>query len=97
MFEVLWKAEDWSWMTYEQVKELNLIKSYLKLLEYKKIEELINIRTEKDPKDKGKGKATEEEEMEINTANIPLPEDDFIDKELKNLLKSPKDSARKAD
>ncbi|KNZ75079.1 hypothetical protein J132_04728 [Termitomyces sp. J132] len=52
---------------------------------------------EKDPKDKGKGKATEEEEMEIDAANVPLPKDDFMDKELQNLLKSPKAPTKKAD
>ncbi|KAG5349003.1 hypothetical protein C0989_006593, partial [Termitomyces sp. Mn162] len=51
---------------------------------------------EKDPKDKGKGKNTEEEEIEINAANIPLLKDDFMDKELQNLLKSPKAPTKKA-
>ncbi|KNZ79605.1 hypothetical protein J132_09059 [Termitomyces sp. J132] len=54
------------------------------------------IIKEKDPKDKGKGKAIEEEEMEINAANIPLPKDDFMDKELQNLFKSLRTPAQKA-
>ncbi|KAH0580578.1 hypothetical protein H2248_012575 [Termitomyces sp. 'cryptogamus'] len=52
---------------------------------------------EKDPKDKGKGKATEEEEMEVNAADVPLPEDDFLDEELQDLLRSPKTHTKKAD
>ncbi|KAG5725093.1 hypothetical protein E4T56_gene10261 [Termitomyces sp. T112] len=51
MFEVLWKAGDRSWMTYEQVKELNLLEPYLELLGYEKIEELIDVRTGKPPLD----------------------------------------------
>ncbi|KNZ75078.1 hypothetical protein J132_04727 [Termitomyces sp. J132] len=49
MFKMLWKAGDWSWMTYQHVKELKLIESYLRLLGYKEIEELINVRTGKPP------------------------------------------------
>ena len=40
MFEVLWKAGDKSWMTYDQVKELNLIVPYLELLGLETIQEL---------------------------------------------------------
>ena len=43
MFEVLWKAGDKSWMSYDQVKELNLLLPYLELLGYEKIEELTDI------------------------------------------------------
>ncbi|KAG5730347.1 hypothetical protein E4T56_gene11740 [Termitomyces sp. T112] len=52
---------------------------------------------EKDPKDKGKGKATEEEEMEVNATDVLLPEDDFLDEELQDLLRSPKTHTKKAD
>ncbi|KAG5335679.1 hypothetical protein C0989_000752, partial [Termitomyces sp. Mn162] len=49
MFELLWKAGDKLWMSYNQVKELELLVPYLEFLGHKKIEELIESGTGKLP------------------------------------------------
>ncbi|KAG6913399.1 hypothetical protein DXG01_007104 [Tephrocybe rancida] len=42
MFEVLWKAGNKTWMSYEQVNELNLLEPYLELVGIETISELID-------------------------------------------------------
>lgn len=51
MFEVLWKAGDRSWMSYEQVRDLNLLSPYLELVGVEKIEDLIDARSGIPPRD----------------------------------------------
>lgn len=51
LFEVLWKAGNKSWMTYKQVRDLNLLVPYLELLGHEKIEELIEIGTRQPPQE----------------------------------------------
>ncbi|KNZ73139.1 hypothetical protein J132_01051, partial [Termitomyces sp. J132] len=51
MFEVLWKAGDKSWMSYDQVKDPNLLAPYLELLGLQTIEELKDKRIRQPPQD----------------------------------------------
>ncbi|KAG5350007.1 hypothetical protein C0989_000724 [Termitomyces sp. Mn162] len=51
MFEVLWKAGDKSWMSYDQVKDPNLLVPYLELLGLQTIEELKDKRIRQPPQD----------------------------------------------
>ncbi|KNZ74109.1 hypothetical protein J132_07996 [Termitomyces sp. J132] len=51
MYEVLWATRDKSWMTNEEVEELNLLIPYLELLGLEKIEDLVDKGTGQPPMD----------------------------------------------
>ncbi|KAG5733068.1 hypothetical protein E4T56_gene3533 [Termitomyces sp. T112] len=52
---------------------------------------------EKDPKGKGKAAAKEDEDMAIDPTDVPIPDDEDLDKEFEDLLKSPRAPSDKND
>ncbi|KAG5735150.1 hypothetical protein E4T56_gene17462, partial [Termitomyces sp. T112] len=55
------------------------------------------VSKEKDPKGKGKVVDKDDKDIAINPANVPLPDNNALDKEFKDLLKFPWASAIRSD